>query len=64
MTGKGVIFTAIKMIFTYMGQVLLFDFQFDLMLNLMKMLQQIKCTSTAQSFVILYELAVNKFSSS
>lgn len=35
----GVIFAAIKMIFAYMRQVLLFDFLFDSMLNLMKMLQ-------------------------
>lgn len=42
MTGKGVIFTDIKMIFAYMRQVLFFDFQFDSTFNLMKMLQQIK----------------------
>lgn len=39
MIGIGVIFAAIKMIFAYMRQVLFFDFQFDSMLNLMKMLQ-------------------------
>lgn len=59
MTGKGIIFTKIKMFFAYMRQVLFFDFQFDSMFDLTKMLQQVKCITVAQSFVIFVGLAMN-----